>query len=115
MTFNQVTKNLLSVRLPRHTVVTVHEAIGRTFSNCVLYVDDFAYTTQITKSERHVIVALTRHTESILIAGSHDGLSRTLYHVNSQLELNTSLFNIHHSQVDYVYDKSKPDLKAYTD
>jgi hypothetical protein len=87
---------------------TVHGSQGHTFPNVILYVDPKAMSVGMSKSIRHVRVALSRHTENILILGSADGLLHDAFHENSPLQVNGSRFGQERSEV-YEHDLSLPD------
>jgi len=81
---------------------TIHRSQGSTYPNLVLYVDAKSINTGLLRSVAHIRVALTRHTDNLLILGSADGFVDTLFHVNSKLEVNNARFGQHVSDTDVV-------------
>lgn len=82
---------------------TVHESVGLRHRNVILYIDPHAVETGFTRSFGHVRVALSRHTDNLLIVGDADGLFRTAFYVNSAFDRNAALFDQEHSNVDYEH------------
>lgn len=83
---------------------TVHEAVGMRHRNVILYVDPHAVDTGFTRSFGHVRVAMTRHTENLLIIGDATGLFRTAFLQGSPFDNNNALFDQHRSDVDVEID-----------
>jgi hypothetical protein len=87
--FNKTRLTIFGADVPSRTI---HGSQGHTFSHLILFVDSFAYDVGATNSLRHVCVAMQRHTDTLIIAGSVDGLYRTVYLENRPLDINNHLF-----------------------
>jgi O-acetyl-ADP-ribose deacetylase (regulator of RNase III) len=87
---------------------TVHTTQGQTLPHLVLYVDNYALTTQMTRSFKHVRVALQRHTDNLIIVGDVSGMMHTCYHENSKLQTNNAIFDIHRTTTTVHLEKGRP-------
>jgi hypothetical protein len=86
----------------KHHGRTVHCNQGLTVPNLILYVDPKSIETGLLRSSAHIRVALSRHTDNLLILGSADGFVKTIFHDNSILEVNNARFQQSAHDVDLV-------------
>lgn len=99
ISYNQIGANAFG-----HNSRTVHESVGARYRNVILYIDPYAVKTGFTQAHGHVRVALTRHTDNLLIIGDADGLYRTAFHQNSAIDRNCAIFEQERTNVDLVED-----------
>jgi hypothetical protein len=58
---------------------TVHQYQGQTVRNVILYIDTHAIDTNMLRSVCHTHVALTRHTDNLLVVGETNAFARSLF------------------------------------
>lgn len=77
LTFTQEEKTILK-KLRLKKVSTIHEAQGKTYQH-VICVRDNPRSVEIFNSQKHILVALTRHTESFVYYTKRDADVMSLY------------------------------------
>jgi len=78
---------------------TIHRSQGLTFRDAILHIDANAMASFFDSQHSHIRVALSRHTENLLIVGDYHAIYKA-FHLNSVLETNAAMFDQHHTEVD---------------
>lgn len=84
--YNQETKRFCRKHTARSD--TIHGLQGATVTRAVLYIDNAAFASDIRHQIQHVMVGLTRHTDTLILLGRTDEITRVLYYNNSAFERN---------------------------
>jgi hypothetical protein len=75
---------------------TVHQLQGSTTNRAILYIDEVAVDTEFRHRLQHIMVGLTRHTDTLILLGRVDEVTRMLYYNNTAFERNDEIFKQAH-------------------
>lgn len=79
----------------KYPTITAHESIGRTFDNVILhYNGNHADSSLLKKSPHHLIVAITRHTEKLVICDETENEIVTILNDTTKVSIPLTLSNI---------------------
>lgn len=71
---------------------TIHDLQGFTKDRVILHIDEAATVSDLNTQFQHVVVALTRHTQYLVLVGRVNAFTRALYYENTAFERNDHMF-----------------------
>jgi len=80
---------------------TVHSSMGTRSRNVVMFIDADGYR-GLKDHVEHVIVAMSRHTENLIISGKGNEFIREMYLINTKLDANAFLFGIYYQPISIM-------------
>lgn len=96
--YNQETKRFLQKLA--NTTHTIHGLQGVTVNRAILYIDTVAVDHDFRNQLHHIMVSLTRHTDTLILVGRVDEITRVLYYNNTAFERNDLVFG--KTQADFI-------------